>query len=41
MQKLDILYPLLALAACTFLVLLLIPFVRVRSVRHMLSRDAV
>src|SRR3984957_6331780 len=34
MQKLDILYPLLALAAWTFLVLLLIPFVRVRSVRR-------
>jgi hypothetical protein len=34
MQKLDILYPLCALAAWTFLVLLLIPFVRVRSVRR-------
>ena len=34
MQKLDILYPLFALAAWTFLVLLLIPFVRVRSVRR-------
>ncbi|MGO9935895.1 MAG: MAPEG family protein [Steroidobacteraceae bacterium] len=34
MRNLDILYPLLALAAWTFLVLLLIPFVRVRSVRR-------
>ena len=34
MQKLDILYPLFALAVWTFLVLLLIPFVRVRSVRR-------
>jgi len=34
MQNLEILYPLIALAAWTFLVLLLIPFVRVRSVRR-------
>src|SRR5580693_9464333 len=34
MQNLDMLCPLFALAAWTFLVLLLIPFVRVRSVRR-------
>jgi hypothetical protein len=34
MRNLDILCPLFALAAWTFLVLLLIPFVRVRSVRR-------
>ena len=34
MRYLDILYPPIALAAWTFLVLLLIPFVRVRSVRR-------
>jgi hypothetical protein len=34
MRNLDILYPIFALAAWTFLVLLLIPFVRVRSVRR-------
>ena len=34
MTNLDILYPLLALAGWTFLVLLTIPFVRVRSVRR-------
>ncbi len=34
MRNLDILYPSFALAAWTFLVLLLIPFVRVRSVRR-------
>ena len=34
MRNLDILYPVFALAAWTFLVLLLIPFVRVRSVRR-------
>jgi hypothetical protein len=34
MKNLDILYPLLALAGWTFLVLLTIPFVRVRSVRR-------
>ena len=34
MQNIDILYPVLALGAWTFLVLLLIPFVRVRSVRR-------
>jgi hypothetical protein len=33
-RDLDILYPLFALGAWTFLVLLLIPFVRVRSVRR-------
>jgi hypothetical protein len=33
-QKLDILYPLFALAAWTFLVLILIPIVRIRSVRR-------
>jgi hypothetical protein len=34
MRNLEILYPLFALATWTFLVLLLIPFVRVRSVRR-------
>jgi len=34
MRNLGILYPLFALATWTFLVLLLIPFVRVRSVRR-------
>ena len=34
MRNLDVLYPVFALAAWTFLVLLLIPFVRVRSVRR-------
>ena len=34
MRNLEILYPLLALAAWTFLVLLLIPFFRIRSVRR-------
>jgi hypothetical protein len=34
MKNLDILYPLFALAAWTLLVLLAIPFVRVRSVRR-------
>jgi hypothetical protein len=34
MRNLDILCPLFALAAWTFLVLLLVPFVRVRSVRR-------
>lgn len=34
MRNLNILYPLLALAAWTFLVLLLIPFVRIRSIRR-------
>jgi hypothetical protein len=34
MRNLAILYPLFALATWTFLVLLLIPFVRVRSVRR-------
>jgi hypothetical protein len=34
MRNLDMLCPLFALAAWTFLVLLLIPFVRVRSVRR-------
>jgi hypothetical protein len=34
MRSLDILCPVFALAAWTFLVLLLIPFVRVRSVRR-------
>ena len=34
MRNIDILNPLFALAAWTFLVLLLIPFVRVRSVRR-------
>ncbi len=34
MRNLDILHPVCALAAWTFLVLLLIPFVRVRSVRR-------
>jgi hypothetical protein len=34
MRNLIILYPLFALAAWTFLVLLLIPFVRIRSVRR-------
>ena len=34
MQNLDILYPAFALAVWTFLVLLLIPFARVRSVRR-------
>jgi hypothetical protein len=33
-HPIDILYPLFALAAWTFLVLMLIPFVRVRSVRR-------
>jgi hypothetical protein len=33
-QNVDILYPAFALAAWTFVVLLLIPFVRVRSVRR-------
>jgi|SRR5450631_2098396 len=33
-RNLDILYPIFALGAWTFLVLLLIPFVRVRSVRR-------
>ena len=34
MRNLNIIYPLFALAAWTFVVLLLIPFVRVRSVRR-------
>ena len=34
MRNLEILHPLIALAAWTFLVLLLIPFVRVRSVQR-------
>lgn len=34
MRNLEILYPVIALAAWTFLVLLIIPFVRVRSVRR-------